>query len=675
MAHRCVRKFRLATPSKVPDIRQLHCSPACHNVLAAPFAEYSTASSSSSAERPLDVLRKQKADEVRNLLSLRGLSHNRVWASYVDLLQYCDTASVPLDIHKSVLRRCAPRAKDVRATHAQKLAAGRKFVDDRVYESRFQRIIRNIRSTGATPALEDYHCILELFAAVGNHQSAMMVLQEIGRAGLAREPRTYALCLQALCHRLTLPVWHLDRSALVDEVTKHCLAIVKEMAESRVPFAPVNVDLAFRILKETLNMEGFTTIMRMAYGVDLDYPDRPPLEYWDKTRDTPTEVEVQEGAAPLPFPSQLPFTQAAFHTTLDYLGRAGDISKLVQTFEVVTTPLPSSTFNPAFDDDDDDDFGISNPQVAPYRTPHIRPNTTSFSLMLRWTSKARHYVLARHYLLVAIALERDVGRQLREWTRTRPPADIPAPNLTINRTLFMPAFWLANRNKKMGLLRWLQSKVHRTVRQKRDDIEFYEACRERWVESGVHQPKLAVDGGLAREPIEDLPPPASSSQFSTFFSPSSSSQQPSAAQSQSPLPDPTSLLTAPPAEAKSFDIDLHLAILRRDLGELEILERRIEDVLSRNTQRVKERLGRRVWGGKDVYLRHVGRRTNVTRETWREVVNFRPQSEIEAGREAARVAKTKERQPQVGAASTAAHSLEEVPEVVRDLPPHKIEGS
>ena len=75
---------------------------------------------------------------------------------------------------------------------------------------------------------------------------------------------------------------------------------------------------------------------------------------------------------------------------------------------------------------------------------------------------------------------------------------------------------------------------------------------------------------------------------------------------------------------KLFDIDLHLTILYRDLAQIEELERRAMDTLGRSVQRVKERLGRRIWGGKSVYLRSLEFRTRLSRDVWREIVRFRP---------------------------------------------------
>ncbi|RPD61909.1 hypothetical protein L226DRAFT_508777 [Lentinus tigrinus ALCF2SS1-7] len=674
MAHRCVRNFRLASTSRIPHVRHVHTTPSCRAALAVPNAEFSTASSSSSShsdESPLDVIRRRKVEDIKNLLSLKTPNHNRVWGSYVELLEFFGSAKVPLEIHQSVLRKCAPPAVHVRAVFARKMAEGQRYTEDQLFESRFQRVIRNIRAAGDTPALEDYHCVLELFAAVGNYKGSMMVLREIGRVGLVKEPRTYALCLQAMCHRLTLPMWHLYRPALVEEVTEHCLDILREMSSNGVQYASYNVDLAFRILKETMNMDGFTTLLRHAYGVDLAYPDRSPLEYWAQSREASSSTEGQ-ASLPMQIPTPLPFTLASFNTALDYLGRAGDVSKLVQTFEVITTPLPASASNSAFNDDDDDDFGVSNPQVAPYKPPHVEPNTTSYHLLLKWVAKAGHPVLARHYLLCAIEQERNQGRQLREWTRQRSPEDIPSPHLSITRGLFLPVLSVANRHKNMELLRWVHIKVRRAIRWKQFDLKFYETIRARWIESGVYRAVRNVEDDLSGDLGEDLPAASSTSQFSSFFSPSSSLRQPlNTPESDSSSPFAVDLdapLVPPPKEPKKLDIDRHLLLLRRDLEELEEFEQHVVDVIGRDTQRVKERLGRRVWAGKDVFMRDVEQRVDIPKEVWRDTVMFRTQAEIEAKREEERRAKTKERQ--------ASLPLEPDPHAEeREEPPHKTQES
>ncbi|KAH9853746.1 hypothetical protein C2E23DRAFT_93213 [Lenzites betulinus] len=626
MAHRCVRKLRLAAASSHPRARTFHHTAARLDALAVPPAESSSAASGSSLpsrENPLNTQLARKTEELRSLLLIKRPSPHRVWASYVELLQFTGTRGVPRDIHQGVLRKCAPPAAHLRAISAKLLAEGKRFKDQLLYETRYRDVIRNLRASGEAPALEDYHCVLEQFAALGNHESAMMVLDEIARVGLVAGPETYGLCLRALSHRLTLPVWHLNRPNLVEDVTTHGIRILRDMNVNNVAYTSDNVDLAFRILKETLNMEGFTALMKGAYGIDLAYPDRSPLEFWEKESES---SESSEDSAPegeglaSQLPTRMPFTSSALNTALDYLGRAGNVSKMVQLFEVATNPLPSSTSNPTFDEDDDD-FGYSNPQVAPYSSPHIRPNTTTFHVMLRHLHKSRDEVLARHYLLVALEMERDQNRSLREYARIKPPGEIHAPRLSITRNLLLSAASVANDNKDVELLRWVLNKTRRVARRKRWDLEYYAQVRARWIEEGLYQPPAPSEAALegAEEP---LPLGPTSSRFSNFFSPSSSLAGAAHAS------DPNAHIPWRPEEPRPFDIDLHMNITRQDLDKVAALETRLEDVLARTVQRIKERLGRRVWNGKNIYLRDVERRMPVSKEFWRQRVNFRPRSEV-----------------------------------------------
>ena len=77
-------------------------------------------------------------------------------------------------------------------------------------------------------------------------------------------------------------------------------------------------------------------------------------------------------------------------------------------------------------------------------------------------------------------------------------------------------------------------------------------------------------------------------------------------------------------QIKYFNLNLHIRILTRNLFEIKDFARRLEFVLGRTTERVKDRLGRRIWAGKDIYLSTEARRLNQSRDSWRTIVNFQP---------------------------------------------------
>lgn len=616
-----------------------------------------------------DVIKEQKFCEIRSFLSMTASTHDHVWGMYVDLIHLYDIEDIPLDIHQGVLRKCTIPAPKMRMMKAKLRASGRKVREDHPHETRFQTIIRNIRSAGHEPTLEDYHVVLEHFAAVGHVESSLLVFQEISKAGLLKAPKTYGLCLQAICHYLTLPCWHRRRPQVGAEMTRVCTALLEDMAKTKVPVSSVNVDLVVRILKETQDMEGFSRLMKIAYGIDLSYPDRPPLEQYDQPADSGLDLIAKNLSMPLPF------TTAALNTTIDMLGRLGDVSKLVQTFEVLTTPLPQSIPSSAeFEEDDDDDYSYSSPVLSSYPLPHAEPNTTTYRLLLKWISKAGHAVLARHYLLQAMVSDAEKSQQLIIDAGRKPSSQILAPSFTVDRNLILPVFAIANRNKSVELMRWVSYRLRRVLRRKRGSLRNLEMRQQLWQAASeaahlatqnisqttaegedIHnlqesapsdsafQTSLDTSSTSALEKSKDALPtdaertgPSDSQEptsfdpsFQTFFSPSSSSSSDTAGRRTliPPMPyfdidlDAPTLRSPPPP--KLFDINLHLSILRRDIESLEEYDKHVIDVLGRTIQRIKERLGRRVWKGKDVYLQGDHRRTPISREAWRSMVKFR----------------------------------------------------
>lgn len=59
------------------------------------------------------------------------------------------------------------------------------------------------------------------------------------------------------------------------------------------------------------------------------------------------------------------------------------------------------------------------------------------------------------------------------------------------------------------------------------------------------------------------------------------------------------------------------------LTVLKSLLDRIEEILARLDQRTNEKLTRRVWNDKDIYLRDVNRRVMVSRDIWAEMVKWK----------------------------------------------------
>lgn len=589
-----------------------------------------TASPQSFVRESRDI-RQEKLNDLIHALT-QSSTPSRVWAYYINLLNFIGYEKLPVEVHQQVLRQCTPPATLLRVVAARRIFVGNRPKNAHMHEGRFQSVIRNMRALGQLPSLDDYNFILEQFAAVGHHVGVMQVYKELIHLGLTPRTKTFGLCLQAIAHRLTLPVAKRHKLRLVLQTRKMMADLVNGMKELHIPFTSYNLDLTMRILKETTDREGFERLMRSAYGIDLSNPDCPPLHH---------RSSVASDLPPLPEPQ--PFSTMALNTTIDTLGRLGDISKMVQAFEVLTHPLPPTPHRPSsFDDEEDDDFGVpAEPSSQQFIPPSALPNTTTYNILLRYICRSGHGVFARHYLNEVMELDRTTDRILRTTIRKhiqnkQSLKDIPAPHFAINRGTLVSVFGASNRDNNVGLMRWLSTKTYSILKKKRVDLLFYTQIRDRQKRRGEW-------------PYDE--PPADSSPAP--ISPAILGQVEAVA--DTPAPEPSSLSRIPSILerirmrwqapkgvgavfdvnldqdvkpdrplTKTLDLHLHIRILQRDISEIESFDHYLKDQVARTVQRAKERLGRRVWENKDVYLRTASVRQKISRAQWIEIAGFKP---------------------------------------------------
>ncbi|KAG2158867.1 uncharacterized protein EDB93DRAFT_1334303 [Suillus bovinus] len=564
---RQLSKVCLSATTQIHSLRRLvHTSTRCLSAITLPchivHDAYSGPSTTAASQKSSkDIIQKEKLSALMEVLSRETRSYPRVWSCYVDFMNYAECDDLPLEVHQAVLRRCVPGAYTLRTWTARRMQTGQAPRIPHHFEARLKTVMRNIRATGADATLDDYHFVLYHFAAVGHYTGAMQVLTELTHVcKLDPEARTFGLILKAIAHRLSLPIYKVQREDMLADASKLCRKLLKEMSARNMPLTSFNLDLVIRILKEVLDQEGFYQLMKLGYGIDLDYPDHPPLQ----------------GSSMLS-----PFSTAALNTTLDMLGRLGNVAKLVQTFEVLTQPLPpqaSQHYSREFDDEDD--FGIANPaSTEPHLTPHARPNTTSYNILLKHISRAGHATFARHYLYQAVRLDRSVDRLLRSQLY-RDPHGTLAPHFSLNRGTIIPVFGEANRDKNLELMRWVGWVTRQTIRRKKNDIAWYSDQRDSF-------------------------PPPSPLESTSSSSPSS----------------------PPPDVSTALDVDLDTPSTPPEFHPPEkIFDSRppsSDPPENRVTQRVKERLGRRVWAGKNIYLLSKGARVIVPRNEWTRIVNFK----------------------------------------------------
>lgn len=548
-----------------------------------------------------DAIRDRKLSSLRTTLSQDDADSSAVWARYVDFASAPDYSSLPLEVHQKVLRKCVPHPSVLRPFAARRMQGPAPPRAPHPYEARLKAVMRNIRSITQKPSLDDYNYVLEQFASVGHLYGSMKVYDELRHAvKLQPDTRTLCLNLQSIAHRLTLPMYKSRRAMIQSDCAAFCKMLLNDMSSLDIPFTSVILDLAMRISKETADQAIFSQLLKLAYGIDLDFPDHLPIQ-----RDHSASVEV--GIPQLP--NFQPLSTAALNTTIDMIGRSRNVSKLILAFEVLTQPLPpQASQHYSLEFDDEDDFGVVNPaSTQPHQTPHAKPNSTTYHLLLKHLSRANHSTLARHYLFQAFQLDRVVDRAVRTQIY-HTPYKTPAPQFAINRHMLLSVFGTAKRNKDMQLMRFVGYIARQTYRRKKNDIAYYSELRE--LQRQGRQP-LAPDHDSShpspsvplREMLIDVPP----SSFHVVDATDSASLTP---------PE-----TSPPV--KYFDVSIHLDVLQKDFEDIaNFYTQEFLPALARKTQRVKERLGRRVWSQKNLYLRTKSGRSIVSREDWTGMVNF-----------------------------------------------------
>ncbi|KIL00370.1 hypothetical protein PAXRUDRAFT_8247 [Paxillus rubicundulus Ve08.2h10] len=554
------------------------------------------------------AIRERKLNALKNVLSQDDSDSSFVWARYVDFASAVEYDDLPLEIHQKVLRKCVPHPSVLRPISARRMQGPAPPRPPHVYEARLKTVMRNIRSIAKKPSLEDYNYILEQFAAVGHLYGSVSVYDELKHViKLQPNSRTVGLCLQSIAHRLTLPMYKSQRARIQLDCAASCKRLLNDMNSLNIPFTSVILDLVLRISKETADEAAFAQLLKSAYGIDLDYPDHLPIQ-WDQS--------IAVASAIPQLPTLHPFSTAALNTTIDMLGRFGKVSKLVQAFEVLTQPLPpQASQHYSLEFDDEDDFGVVNPaSTQPHRTPHAKPNSTTYHLLLKHLSRADHSTLARHYLFQAFRLDRETDRAVRTQIY-HAPYKTPAPNFGINRSMLLPVFGTASRNKDMQLMRFVGYIARQAYRRKKNDTAYYTEL-EYLQRQGLQS--LAPDHDPS--PPDPLLPHQSHCLTTVIDTPSSLSQDADVVNTTLTTPSEPSLSSPP---TKSFDVSLHLDILRTDFEDIAAFyTHEVLPALTRKTQRLKERLGRRVWKQKNLYLRTQNTRSLVSREDWTELVNF-----------------------------------------------------
>ncbi|KAG8829321.1 hypothetical protein FRC18_009390 [Serendipita sp. 400] len=556
---------------------------------------------------------------LEDLLNTQGETYNRIWESYLALRQYIQKHGgppVPYPTMQRVLQRCTPNWASTRKLVVRVLPQPGmwKRLDTAVHSHRLRTVLSHMRESGQTPTISDYNYVLQYMAAAGHVRGASALLKEIDATeGVKPSAKTMKHVLQACVFLLEIEFSPQDRNLATAEATNLAYEVIRRVTDQNIDLSRQIVELVLRIVKEDGRVEQCERILRAVCAFDINKPDRMPEEFAKRLK------EADESNEPLPKP--LPISTSMFTTMMVLYGRRGDISKMVTLFEVLTNPypLPSNLPSPSSDWwDNEEEYDVPNPVVQTplkhrpeyiWEPPRASPNSATFAFLLRYLSWAGQRVLCEHYMLIAeeydkaetIRLRKALSYELarhqqvssalsnadREIVLDDNRSLIPSPRFLITPLLFMPVFAYANRQRVTQLMRWIRYHLHGVIQRRERELEFFKKSYES-LPSGALPTRVTGQSYYQHEPYQD---------FSGIVE---------GTERQVPL-----------------DLKLHIELVETSLVSFKAMLERAEEVIARLTQRTVERLTRRVWNNKDVYIPELERRVVVGRDEWQERVQWK----------------------------------------------------
>ncbi|KAJ3528405.1 hypothetical protein NMY22_g9433 [Coprinellus aureogranulatus] len=380
-----------------------------------------------------------------------------LWLRYTGVVHSSGSAALPLKLHQEVLRKCSPTAHAVRAASSgQEYDGGSLAARSHNYEARYQTIMGNIRTGGYTPSLDDYHFLLSQCVAVGNVPQSLELYRELQSTGNTPTEKTFGLIFQVIAFRLTVPMRKNARGGLLEEVQTIFNGLLDDMKRLNIQFAdPTTIELSFRILSSTMDYSSFEQFMKWAYSIDMSHPNCVALDRGEDESGTRMSFR---------------FSTAALNTVIFFLGRTGNLSKMTQAFAALTPSLRYAH-----------QHFLSSPEVdeagallsSGHSQPRAQPDTSTYRLLIRYSTLAGHATLALHYLDQAIWLNSQICRSLRETWLNK--ALISRPPFRLQALHFAPVFKLCLKTNKSGLLRSLNGRLAQQVKLKEVELSWWQA--------------------------------------------------------------------------------------------------------------------------------------------------------------------------------------------------------
>jgi hypothetical protein len=353
-----------------------------------------------------------------------------------------------------------------------------------------------MRADGYYPYLDDYHLIMLHNAVWGNVEGSIALLNELIEFGRIPNARTYELVLYALSRKLSLVrPWEHSRAKLLVMVEQAFNDIVVQMTERYIQHSPKIKDHCVRIIGMVSSPPIFERAVVGLAGIDVNQPDVIPPRFVEQYQKM-VEEDRKAGASSSN-DSTLPIVSTAMLNTLVRVlgsGPTPSLSAMIGVFESLTAPIPPLASNNesfGYEDgvvDDDETYYLPPNAVSDAfrRSEPVRPNTQTYSYLIRNCLMLDNKVLAKHYLQQVLDEERKQERRIRDRIRgflgdpaveggkvtitvegmEKVRTDTPRGHVAANVHMFKAIYRYADRTADIQLMRWLRRREFETVMEK-----------------------------------------------------------------------------------------------------------------------------------------------------------------------------------------------------------------
>ncbi|PVF95545.1 hypothetical protein CPB86DRAFT_568835 [Serendipita vermifera] len=558
---------------------------------------------------------------LETMLSTPGTLYQEIWESYLKLRAFVgknEGQPIRQEITQAVLRQCTPSWLHLRNAYMQPsttYGAWQKLRKPLPYENRLRMLLQDMKDAKQTPALEDFNFVLQQMAAVGHVSGSVAVLKEMDLyPEIQPSKTTYKRVLQSCVFLLESPTPPEARPLVLKASTELAFEVVRRMQVAGTEIDTPILELILRVFKEDNNIPACEQILRTLCAFDVHRPDRMPEEFEQRLK----EADQRQETLPLP----VPVSTSILTTMVNLYGTNGDIPTMLTLFEVLTNPypLPSNLPSPSSDWWEEEEYDVANPVVQTplkHRPEYVwepqraSPNSATFAILLRTLAWAGNRMLCEHYMLLAEEFDRAEASRLRESLDTeliklqnlssQSLSDenlqddsqeaalapfIPSPRFLITPLMFMPVFVYANRQRIGELMRWIRHHLRQIIKRRQAELEFFEKSYQ-----ALPPPSLPL-GAVVRLNSQHKP----YVDYSGFVEGTE--------------------------QAKPLDLRRHKELVEASLISFTAMLERADDVVARLRQRTLEKLTRRIWNNKDIYLSEYGNRVTIGREEWERKVRW-----------------------------------------------------